>query len=80
MAMSRTELVDQLREIEARLVDLVAEGCEAPFVVEEVASLGEDLARAAGREAHWVDDQITFILARHGLIEEGLGLDEGEEA
>ena len=47
------------------------------FMVFVVLTLGLGLIGALG---DWVDEQITVILAKHGLIEEGLGLDEGEEA
>lgn len=80
MSLSQPEVTASLQEVEARLIDLIAEGREPAFVVEEIAALGEDLARHAGALGDWVDEQITVILAKHGLIEEGLGLDEGEEA
>lgn len=79
MALTKQEIAASLQEIDARLIDLISEGREPPFVVEEVSSLGEDLARHAGPLGDWVDDQITVILARHGLIEEGLGIDEGDD-
>jgi len=78
MPLTQDEIVAQLLELESRIADLRAEHEHDAFVVEEVIHLGEGIALQAGDRAGWVEDQITVILAKHGLIEEGPVVDEDE--
>jgi|GEM_PF-1448646 len=78
MQLTQDDLIARLNELEARIADLRVEYEHDAFVVEEVIHLGEEIAVQAGDRAGWVEDQLTLILAKHGLIEEGPAVDEDE--
>lgn len=77
MPLTQAEIDAKLLELESRIADMRAEHALDAFVVEEVIRQGESIASQAGDRADWVEDQVTVILAKHGLIEEG-PIDEGD--
>lgn len=78
MPLTQDEIVFRLNELDARIADLRAEHEHDAYVVEEVIRLSDGIVFQAGDRAGWVEDQITLILAKHGLIEEGPAVDEDE--
>ncbi len=78
MPLSRADLTVLLADLEASVEDLRADYVEEAYLVEAVASLGEDIADQAGPDRCWVEEQVAQLLARHDLLRQGVDPDEGE--
>ncbi|HYG08127.1 MAG TPA: hypothetical protein VD865_17185 [Stenotrophomonas sp.] len=67
--MIRDDLATRLLDLDRSVDGIRAALGDDSHAVEEIVSLGEEIAADAGAQAGWVEDQVTLILAKHGLLE-----------